>query len=483
MGIENLLVIIKDYAPMDKEFIIRAYEYASKVHKGVKRHSGEPYITHPVAVACIAAEMHADVDTIVACILHDVIEDGLDITKEDLAREFNPTVAYLVDGVSKLPKLSINNNKIETDAFNLRKILLSMVTDIRVIIIKFSDRLHNMRTLEFHSPDKQVENSKETKAIYVPLANYIGAYHFKQELDDLSFKYLNPESYLEMQRLISEYRQENFDDINAAICKVSQLLNQNQIKFEVKLRVKSLHSLYEKLKKYSTIAEVHDVFSITFLLDSVEDCYKLRQQIYGLYPIVTKKERDYIKNPKTNMYSALHTSVYTPNNRLLQFQFTTKTMDVINTYGITAYWDLLKFNNAPEHMQRDVSQMPFFKMLEELANSDLKVSEFNKEVQEDILSESICVNTPNGDKIELPVGSTPIDFAYKIHGDIGDWITNATVNGERVPLDYKLRNNDVVNINFVENLVGPRQDLINMCKTNKAKRKIREFNNRWLKLM
>lgn len=478
MGIESLLSIIKDYAPMDKEFILRAYEYASDVHKGVKRKSGEPYISHPVAVACIAAEMHADVDTIVACILHDVIEDGNDITEKELAEKFNPTVAMLVDGVSKLPKMSINNSKIETDAFNKKKIFLSMVKDIRVIIIKLCDRLHNMRTLEYHKPEKQVENARETRDIYVKLASYIGAYNFKQELDDLSFKYIDPKSYMEMQSTLDEYRLRNYDVIDEAICRVSQLLNSNKVPFEVKLRVKSFYSLYNKLIKYDSIEQVHDIFSIAFLLDDVNECYRLRHQVYDLYPTIPKKEKDFIKTPKDNMYSALHTSVYGPNNQLLQFQFTTKNMDLINTYGITAYWDLLKFNNAPEHMQRDVSKMPFFKLVEELTHMDLKSDEFNKEVQEDILGANLSVYTPNGDRVELPNGSTPIDFAYKIHEDIGNWITGAYVNGEKVPLDYELKNHDSISINFNENLYGPRQDFLKMCRTNKAKRKIREFNNK-----
>lgn len=483
MGIESLLNIIKDYAPMDKEFIIRAYEYASAVHRGIKRKSGEPYIIHPVAVACIAAEMHADVDTIVACLLHDCIEDGIGITKEDIARVFNPTVANLVDGVSKLPKLSINNDKYETDAFNLRKIFLSMVVDIRVIIIKLADRLHNMRTLEFQPPEKQKEISKETRDIYVPLAACIGAYNFKQDLDDLAFKYLEPEAYLEMDKLLREYKLQNYDVINEAICQVSQLLNSAKIPFEVRLRVKSLSSLYKKLQKYSTISEVHDIFSIAFLLDDVNDCYRLRQQIYKLYPTLPKKERDFISKPKDNMYRALHTSVYGSNNQLLQFQITTKQWFVINTYGITAYWDLLKFNNAPEHMQRDVSKMPFFKSLEELTRMDLRSDEFNREVQEEILGETLIVYTPDGDQIELLTGSTPVDFAYRIHEDIGNWITGASVNGVKVPLNYQLRNNDIISITFNENLIGPREDVINMCKTNRAKRKIREYHNKWLKQM
>lgn len=483
MGIVDLLNIIKDYAPMDKEFILRAYEFASEVHKGVKRKSGEPYIIHPVAVACIAAYMHADVDTIVACILHDVIEDGKDITEETLAKEFNPTVAMLVDGVSKLPKFSINNSKIDTDNFNLRKLFLGLVTDIRVIIIKLCDRLHNMRTLEFQSPEKQIENARETKNIYVRLAALIGAYNIKQELDDYSFKYLQPKEYLETAELLKNFQSDNFDVIEEAICKVSQLLNSKSVPFEVKLRVKSLYSLYNKIQKYGNITNVHDVFSINFLLDDVGTCYKLQNEVSKMYPTLPKKAKDYIATPKTNMYSSLHTSVYASNNNMLQFQFTTKDRDFINTHGITAFWELQKFNHAPEHMQEEVSKLPFFGFIKELFGTNLENGEFNKEVTEDILAATLIAYTPRGEIIELPNGSTPVDFAYKIHEDLGNWITTAIVNGERVELNHPLKNGDIVEIKFQKDTYGPIKDLESMCHTNKAKRKIREFNNRWLKKM
>lgn len=482
MGIVDLLSIIKDYAPMDKEFILRAYEFASEVHKGAKRKSGEPYIIHPVAVACIAAYMHADVDTIVACILHDVIEDG-EITKEDLAREFNPTVAMLVDGVSKLPKFSINNSKLDTDNFNLKKLFLSLVSDIRVILIKICDRLHNMRTLQYHTPEKQVENSRETEKIYVPFASLIGAYNIKQELDDYSFMYLQPKEYEQTASLLKQFQSDNFDIIEEAICRVSQLLNSKSIPFEVKLRVKSLHSLYDKIQKYGDIVNVHDVFSITFLLDDVETCYKLQNEVSKMYPTIPQKAKDYIASPKSNMYSALHSSVYASNNNMLQFQFTTKDRDFINTHGITAFWELQKFNHAPEHMQEEVSKMPFFRFIKELNGTILENEEFNKEVTEDILAATLIVYTPMGEIIELPNGSTPVDFAYKIHEEIGNWITSAIVNGEKVELNHSLKNGDIVEIKFQKDTYGPIRDLASMCHTNKAKRKIREFNNRWLKKM
>lgn len=480
MGIEELLSIVKDYAPKDKEFIIRAYEFASEVHRGVKRKSGEPYIIHPIAVACITARMYADVDTIVACILHDVIEDG-DITKDDLARIFNPTVAMLVDGVSKLPKFSINNSKIETDNFNLSKLFRGLVTDIRIIIIKLADRLHNMRTLEFHTPEKQIENARETKSIYVRLAALIGAYRIKQELDDYSFKYLDPIHYQEMQSLITKLKLDNFDIIEESICGISQLLNSRSVPFEVKLRIKSLYSLYEKLQKYETYNDIHDIFSINFILNDVNVCYMLNNEISDLYPIIPSKSKDYIAKPKHNLYSALHTSIFARNNHMLQFQVTTKERDFINTHGLTAFWELQKFNYAPKQMQENVSKMPFYCFIKELFGDELDNSQINKEVTEDILAATLTIYTPSGDIIELPAGSTPIDFAYKIHEDIGNWITGACVNGVKVRLDHQLRNRDIVQIEFSKDFIGPRENFETMCKTNRAKRKIKELRNRKLK--
>lgn len=481
MSIELLLNIIKDYAPQDKQLIIRAYEFASSVHHGVKRKSGEPYIIHPIAVACILAEMHADVDTICAGLLHDVIEDGEGITKEVLAEIFNPTIAYLVDGVTKLPKLSVGNSKGETDAYNTRKIIESFILDIRIFIIKLADRLHNMRTLEFHKPVKQIENSRETMDIFVPFASLIGAYDIRQELEDLSFKYLYPEQYQNMEKCMKDIQIQNFDIIENAICQVSQLLNSKNIPFEIKLRVKGLYDLFKKLNTYKDPKNIHDLISISVLLDDIDSCYKFKDEINQIYKSVPEKAKDYIVNPKPNLYSSLHTTVLAPNNQMIQFRLNTKTMYLINTYGITAYWDLLKLNHAPEHMQDDVRKMPFFEQLQQLAHSELRNDEFNSKVQEGILCETLYLKTPKGDPVELPAGSTPVDFAYKIHEDVGNGITGAFVNGKRVPLDYELQSKDIVNIIFNNNLIGPRQDVANMCKTVKAKRKIREYQENWQK--
>lgn len=477
MGIDSLLAIIQDYAPHDKEAILRAYEFASEVHKGVLRKSGDPYITHPIAVACILAEMHADVETIMAGLLHDTIEDGKDkgITKEVIAEKFGQTVANLVDGVTKFPKLSIDNDKLKTDAASNRKIFESITFDIRILIIKLADRLHNMRTLEFHKPEKREEISKETRNIFVPFANLIGAYTFKQELEDLAFKYLEPQDYLEMIELEKKVYLENFDVIDQAIFRVSQLLNSKNIPFHEKLKVKNYYGLYKRLKTYQDVSQVHDLFSIKFMVNDVETCYYLRDEINMMYPSIKKKEKDYISHPKANMYRSLHTSVIAPNDRILQFQIKTPEMYQINAYGLTAYWDLLKFNHAAERMQDDVRKFQFFSILEELSKNNLSNEEYNNAVEKDILSDRINVRTPMGDIIDLSAGSTPVDFAFKIHTDLGLNIIASKVNGVEVPLDYKLRDKDVVEIVSDPNYTGERQDIYNMCTSVSVKRKIKKY--------
>lgn len=479
MEIQDLLNLIKDYAPEDKQLIIRAYEFAYSVHKGVKRKSKEPYINHPVAVACILAEMHADVDTICAGLLHDVIEDGK-VTVEDLARIFNPTIAYLVDGVSKLPKFGDEKSEGETDEYNKWKMLMAFIRDIRVAFIKLADRLHNMRTLKYHKHHKQIENAQETMDIFVPFAAKTGSYSFKHELEDLSFSYLEPENYAKMQTIVSEALDKNFDITQSLICQVSQMLNSNYVKYDIELKPLSLYSLFKKLNRYDEdITQIHDLIAITILLDEIEDCYKYRGQINSTFPSIPSKAKDYIARPKSNMYSALHTTIIAPNKQMIQFKLNTNQMYLVNNYGISAYWDLLKFNHAPERMQEEVRKMPFYKDLKALADdASLEIKEFNQEVLEDILNETIYLKTPQGDPIELPVGSTPVDFAYKIHADMGNGLIAAIVNGERVSFDCELQSGDVVNIIFdnSRDFIGPRLDLLNMCKTQRAKKLIRKFH-------
>lgn len=473
MGIETLLELIKDYAPKDKETIIRAYEFASNVHKDAKRKSGEPYIVHPIAVACISAAMHADVDTIVADLLHDVVEDGINITLEQISEYFNPTVARLVDGVTKLPKLSVNNDKRLTDEANTRKISESIIFDIRTILMKLADRLHNMRTLQYHKREKQIEISKETLEFYVPFADLIGAYTIKLELEDLCLKYLDPEKYQEMEQLSNQIYIESFNEIQSAIVRISQLLNSSNIPFEFKFKRKNYYGLAKSLKS-SELADIHDLFALKFILKDVNTCYWLREQIHSLYPYFSDYEKDYIAKPKDNMYRSLHSTVNAGKTKL-QFQLKTEEMYKINSYGLTAYWDLLKFNHAPEHMQEDVSKMPFFKTLCELVNNNLANDEFNQEVKKEILSPKIKVLTPVNEEIYLPEGATPVDFAYKISTDIGNNIVHAFVNGKPVALDYQLQNDDQIYIEHNPDFIGPRVDTYPMCQTPRAKRRIREY--------
>lgn len=478
MGIETLLQLIKNYSAKDKELIIRAYEFACEVHKNQTRKSGEPYITHPIAVACILAKLHADADTVVAGLLHDCIEDGYGITKELLAKVFNPTIALLVDGVTKIEKINFNNDKHLAEEASTQKMLIGIISDIRILIVKLADRLHNMRTLEFHKPAKQIEISFETMDFFIPFATLIGEYTLKLELEDLSFRYLNPREYQNMQKLKEQLLKDNRRVLDEVIIEVSQMLNSRNIPFDVKLNIKNLYGLYKRLKEHGKIENVHDVFSVNFLLNTELDCYDVRDEISKMYSVLTDKSKDYIKNPKTNMYRSLHTSVISPNKRIIQFQIKTPEMDMINSYGITAYWSLLKNQNRltpAEKMQDDIKKFQFFQILEELVNMNVSASEFNQEVKNDILANKIYVSTPDEEIIELPHNSTPVDFAYKIHSDLGNYIIAAIVNGERVPLDYKLNNKDSVRIIAKKDLIGPRIDTEPFCKTESAKRKVKEF--------
>lgn len=478
MNIETLLDYVKGYSSKDKELIIRAYEFASAVHKGVKRKSGEDYIIHPICVACILAEMHADADTISAGLLHDVIEDGENVTKETLTVAFNETVANLVDGVTKMKKWEFNNDKKLTEEANIRKLLQSITIDIRILIIKLADRLHNMRTLEFHTPEKQIENAQETMDLFVPFANFIGEYAFKLELEDLSFKYLKPVEYLKIKQMVLENSPEYRESLDEVVCTVAQMLNSNSVPFNIKVKVKNLYGIYERLKSYQDINDIHDFISIEILLNAEEECYHLAEQIKNMFKVVNNRCKDYIKTPKTNMYRSIHMPIISPQGYHLQFRIETPEMYKINSYGVTAYWNLLKHKNKlspAEKMQADVKKFQFFQELEELVNLEISDAKFNRELKNNLLTKKIYVYTPKGQVVELPIGSTPVDFAFKIHTDIGNNIISAKVNGEYVPLNYQLQNEDVVQVYSNQLLIGPRLDYANLCKTGHAKRKIKEF--------
>lgn len=483
MNLEYLLGLVHNYSREDKELIIRAYEFAKVCHNGVFRKSGEPYIIHPLSVACILAEMNADADTIAAGLLHDVLEDCPNITKDDLSRSFNPTIAKLVDGVTKLRKVDFNNDKILTDAANTRKLVESMGNDIRVLIIKLADKLHNMRTEAFQSPSKQIEHSHETMDFFVPFARLTGAYKLMMELEDLSYFYLDPKGYQEMDKLIKFVAKEYEEEKEQLLIEVAQMLNSNNIPFDMRSQIKSHYELHRKLLTYGSYDSIHDLYGIQIILNNVEDCYRVKAELEGMFKYLKEKGKDYIKRPKANLYRSLHTSIISPSGYNFQFQVNTADMQKINAYGLTAYWNLLKDRNKDEivkTMQNDFKRFPFFSLIEDLSNKNVSTESYVKEINDEVLTEKIYVFTPEGDVIELPVGATPIDFAYKIHTDIGNTLIEAKVNGESVPLWQQLKNKDVVKIIYdLSLLTDPnRPDYSSMCKTEYAKRKIKEYKKR-----
>ena len=476
MTIDNLLEVIKSYNPDEVDIIRRAYEYANTLHKGQYRQSGEPYITHPLNVAYILAEMHADRDTVCAGLLHDTIEDT-DITKEDIAEVFNKNIANLVDGVTKLAKMNFSSKE-EQNLANTRKIITGITSDVRIIIIKLADRLHNMRTLEYKTPFKQKENALETMEIFVPLAYYIGAYRIKSELEDLSLRYLKPDMYKKISEKQIKIEEESKECLNEMLFKIQKLLNDKAIPNEIKVRTKNIYGIYKRLNEGNKLSDIHDLLSLKIMVDEIENCYRTLYLVHREYHPINDKFKDYICNPKTNMYSSLHTTVFGPDNRLVQTQIRTFDMDNIASFGLTAYWDINK-GEARNIMQEDLKhKYQFFKSLTEINTMFGDNREFVTQVKSELFSDKVYIYTSNGSIIELPKGSTPIDFAYKLSTDIGNTMVAAIINDEYVPINYTLHNKDRVKIITDDLSFGPREDWIDIAKTSYAKKMIKEFNKK-----
>ena len=474
--LNELLEILNNYNNEEIEVIKKAYFYAEKLHQGQMRQSGEAYITHPLNVAYILAEMHADVDTIGAGLLHDTIEDT-DITKEDIAQEFNKEVATLVDGVTKLSKMNFSSKQ-EQNMANTRKIITGITQDVRIIIIKLADRLHNMRTLGFKSEFKQKENALETMEIFVPLAYYIGAYRIKSELEDLSLRYLKPDMYkrIEEQKLIIE--QDSNNCLNEMLLTIKELLENENIPNEIKVRTKNIYGIYKRINDGYRLSDIHDLLALKIMVDDVKNCYYTLGMIHSKYPPINDKFKDYICNPKTNMYQSLHTTVFGENERLVQTQVRTFDMDKVASFGLTAYWDIKK-GEARDIMQEDLkNKYQFFRSLIEINSMFGDNQQFVEQIKTELFADKVYVYTTKGDIIELPKGSTVIDFAYKIHTDIGNTMTGAVVNDEYVQVDYQLKNKDRVRIITDTLSYGPRDEWIDIAKTTHAKRKIREFRKK-----
>ena len=474
---ENLMRNLNDYMSKDElEFVSKAFNRASELHAGQRRQSGENYIVHPLSVAFILSEMKADVDTICAALLHDTLEDT-PMTKEKIAFEFNDKVATLVDGVTKIGKMHFSSKQ-EQNATNTKKIITSLDTDVRIVIIKLADRLHNMRTLEYKSEFKQKENSLETMGIFVPLSFYLGMYQMKSELEDLSLYYLKRDVFERIENYLAVLKDETDMVFKKMLEDIGNILTDNNIDFEYKTRVKSIYGLYKEVIKGKNIKDVHDLLAIKIMTGDVKDCYHVMGLIHSEYPPVNSMFKDYIASPKTNKYSSLHTTVFGLNDYLVQMQIRTGMMDIVDTYGIASYWNL-KGPAASEVIQDDViNNFQFFSSLSELESMTTDNSEFVDLVKKELFDKSIYVYTTNGDVIELPAGSTPIDFAYKISEDVGNTLIGAVINDRRVDLDYKLQNNDIIKLINDPFSYGPRLEWQNKVKTVKAKKMIREFSRR-----
>ncbi len=475
---EDLMNNVRGYIEEDKslEIISKAFECAKKLHEGQKRQSGEDYIVHPLSVAFILSEMKADSDTICAALLHDTIEDTK-MTKEKISVEFNPTIATLVDGVTKISKMNFSSRE-EQVATNTRKIITSLDEDVRIVIIKLADRLHNMRTLEYKSEFKQKENAVETMEIFVPLAYYLGAYQIKSELEDLSLYYLKPDIYTSIENNIEAIKHDAEGVIRKMLEDIGNILTDNNIPFEHKERIKSIYGLYKQMSKGKKIMDVHDLLAIKIMVDDVKSCYLALGLIHSVYPPINNKFKDYIASPKTNMYHSLHTTVFGLEDYLVQMQIRTYNMEKINNYGLTAYWDLHK-HDADATMQKDLkTHFQFFKSIAELNTMTTDNCEFVSMVKKELFDQVIHVYTTKGDIIELPNGSTPIDFAYKLHTDIGNTMIGAVVNDEPVSIDYILRNKDRVKILTDPLSFGLRLEWQDKAKTMRAKRLIRDFNRK-----
>lgn len=478
--IEDLIekVSIYDSNEKDLELIKKAYNYAYKKHFGQKRISGEDYIQHPLHVALILTDISSDIATICAALLHDTIEDSTG-TKEEISKLFGSDVALLVDGVTKINKLHFASTT-EQIAANQRKILVGLSEDPRVIIIKLADRLHNMRTIDVMSSEKQKRKSKENLEILTPVAHRLGIYKIKSELEDLSLRYLKPDVYFDILEKLNNKRAELDESVGKMITEVSDLLNEHSIKHEIKGRSKSVYSIYKKLDKGRSFNDIYDILALRVLVDTKQECYLALGLIHSKYKPVPKRFKDFIAMPKTNMYQSLHTTVFGIDGKLYEIQIRTYEMNKIAEYGIASHWSYKENSDGREALKDEMEQkLQIFRSIIELNESANTPQEFINNVKQDVLiNNSIYVYTPKGDVLELPAGSTPIDLAYKIHSDVGNYMTSAIINDNIVPLDYKLKTGDIVKINTNKSSKGPSKDWLKFVKTSQAKNKIKAFYNK-----
>ena len=468
---DHLIETVRSYNPSAGFDQIRAaYEYAAAHHAGQNRKDGSPFITHPLAVAQIVAEeLHLDTESIVAALLHDTIEDT-DATHEEISKLFSPTVADLVEGVSKLTRVHYTSKE-EEQMENLRKMLMAMAKDIRVILIKISDRLHNMRTMEYQTPEKQKQKSFETMEIYAPIAHRLGMQRMKWELEDLSLKYLDPVGYREIIEALDEKAAEYDGFMSAIHDQITTRLREAGIDATVQARMKHPYSIYRKMyTQNKSLDDVFDLFAFRVIVDTVADCYNVLGLIHDLYKPILGRFKDYIGTPKPNMYQSLHTTVVGESGIPFEVQIRTREMHEVAEYGVAAHW---KYKQNGQGAGDERSYEWVRRLLENQEGTDAE--DFIHSLKVDMFADEVFVFTPNGDVINLPAGATPIDFAYSIHSAIGNSMVGATVNGRIVNFDYVLQNGDIVDIRTSKNAPGPSRDWLNLAKSGAARTKIKQW--------
>lgn len=454
----------------------KAYRFASICHHDQRRKSGEPYIIHPIQVAGILAELHMDPETVCAGYLHDIVEDT-GATLDDLKELFGPTIAMIVDGDTKLGKIHYKSNK-EQMAATHRKLLLAMSKDIRVMIVKLADRLHNMRTLQHLRPDKQRRISNETLEIYAPIADRLGISTIKWELEDLSLRYLNPQQYYRIVHLMNSRRDQRIDYINKAIDDIKKSLTDLHLGPNVEIygRPKHIYSIYHKMvSQHKQFSQIYDLLAIRVVVDTIKDCYAVLGAIHTNWKPMPGRFKDYIAMPKSNGYQSLHTTVIGPQGKPLEVQIRTHHMHQVAEFGVAAHWAYKEGKTNGVQQTRDSQKLNVVKEILELRNESNGTDEFMQGVQSDIFTDKVYAFTPKGDAIEMPKGAGPLDMAYQIHTEVGNHTTGAKVNGRIVPLDYEIKNGDIVDILTSSSSAGPSRDWLELVKTRRARNKIRQF--------
>jgi len=467
-------IILENNPKADMDLIKKAYYFGEVNHRGQKRNSGEDYFIHPIAVAKTLSNMKLDDQTICAGLMHDVLEDT-SVTYDQMEKEFGHEITFLVDGVTKLKNLNYSSRE-EKQAENIRKMVMAMSNDVRVVLIKLADRLHNMRTLEYKTREKQVQTATETLEIYVPLAHRLGIYSIKWELEDLCFRYQEPEKYYELAEMVSQKRREREAYINEIIETLTDSLKDSNIDFEISGRPKSLYSIYKKMIRNDIVfEEIYDLTAVRVLVDTIAECYAVLGKVHSLWKPIPNRIKDYIGQPKPNGYRSLHTTVFGEDSRPFEVQIRTRQMHKECEYGVAAHWRY-KENNTKESDFDNA--MEFLRRIMEWQNeggADSDSKEFMETLKTDFFSREIYVYSPAGEIYSLPIGSCAIDFAYKVHTEVGNKCIGAKVNSSIVPITQKLKTGDVVEILTSKNSAGPSKDWLNIVKSHQAKNKIKQF--------